>query len=52
MFFLLYFVYYLHSLAVEDADRKNLPLAAAFLALTAASHVLAFGLHCSSRYYT
>jgi hypothetical protein len=42
-FFLLCFAYYLHSSMAESASKKNLFLAAASMILTAASHVLDFG---------
>jgi hypothetical protein len=42
-FFLLCFAYYLHSLATESANKKNLFLAAAFLVLTGGTHILDFG---------
>jgi hypothetical protein len=42
-FFLLCFAYYLHSLVAESANKKNLLLVATFLILTAASHILDFG---------
>ena len=42
-FFLLCFAYYLHSLVTGSANRKNLFLAAVFLILTAATHILVFG---------
>lgn len=43
--FLLCFVYYLHLVAVEEQQsKKNLALAAVFLVLTGATHVLDFGI--------
>nr|MDO8097689.1 hypothetical protein [Candidatus Njordarchaeota archaeon] len=42
-FFLLCFAYYLHSLATGSENKKNLFLAASFLILTAATHILVFG---------
>jgi hypothetical protein len=42
-FFLLCFVYYLHCLAVEKENRKNLLFSTVFLLLTGATHILDFG---------
>jgi len=43
-FFLLCFIYYLHSLAVENGSKRNLLIAATFLMLTGATHILDFGI--------
>ncbi len=42
-FFLLCFVYYLHTSTFEEGGKRNLLLASVFLILTGATHILAFG---------